>query len=390
MRRSNLILIAQIAFVVLILAAISYYSSGASEPHIAPAQSANVSAAAQTSATSSESTAVTRATTTAAKKATTTKKASIKATESIPAAPVLPPESVVARIENPYTEPALPFATVNDRARAATVNILCINPSGLLRPISGSGIFIDPRGVILTNAHVAQYVLLAQSGRVDLTCTIRTGSPAVAHWVPRVMFVPPVWVEKHAHEITSRNPVGTGEHDYALLVVGDSLNGEARPAAFPYLTVDTREAIGFVGDKVIASSYPAEFLGSLAAADNLFAASSITHIQKLMTFSSTSIDVISVGGVISAQSGSSGGAIVNAWGRLIGVISTMSNGVTTADRDLRAVTLSSISRDLKVQGGMDLDTVLKAVDPQTAAAIFGRDVAPALSNLLIKEATKNR
>lgn len=390
MRRSNLILIAQIAFVVLVLAAISFISSRSPQQNISPTPSSYVSAAAQPSATSSESVSVPQATTTAPAKATTTRKASIKATESASATPDPAQQNIVTRLESPYAEAPLPFTSVNDRARAATVNILCTTSGGLLRPISGSGIFIDPRGVILTNAHVAQYVLLAESGRSDLICTVRTGSPAVAHWVPRVMFVPPVWVQAHAHEIIADNVTGTGEHDYALLVVAGSLNGEVRPAAFPYLSPDTREAIGFVGDRIIASSYPAEFLGGLATESNLYAASSITHIQKLMTFSTTSIDVISIGGVISAQSGSSGGAVVNAWGRLIGLISTMSNGVTTSDRDLRAVTLSYINRDLKAQSGTDLDSVLKTVDPIAAAKAFAREIAPQLTDLLIKEATKAR
>lgn len=299
-------------------------------------------------------------------------------------------DPVVSRIPNPYSDAPLSGTVINERARAATINILCTTQSGLVRPISGSGVIIDDRGVILTNAHVAQYVLLAQSGRTDLTCVVRTGSPATPRWIPRVMFVPPIWVQEHAHEIGKENVVGTGEHDYALLVITGSVDNTPLPSTFPSLRPDTREAIGFVGDQVVVSSYPAEFLGGIATIGSLYAASSLTTIQKLMTFSTTSIDVISLGGVITAQSGSSGGALVNAWGRLVGLITTMSDAQITSNRDLRAITLSYIHRDIERQSGMGLEEILTRMNPKLAASAFSSDIAPQLIQLILKEATKNR
>src|SRR3989344_1157804 len=67
----------------------------------------------------------------------------------------------VTRIPNPYQFPPQKFDVINERARPTLVNILCGARSGTFRPISASGVIIDPRGVILTNAHVAQYFLLA-------------------------------------------------------------------------------------------------------------------------------------------------------------------------------------------------------------------------------------
>src|SRR5262249_40009122 len=79
------------------------------------------------------------------------------------------------RTENPSPFPPKSFPEVNAAPRSALVNILCMPQSGALQPISGSGVFIDPRGVILTNAHVAQYVLLSESAQINLNCMIRTG-----------------------------------------------------------------------------------------------------------------------------------------------------------------------------------------------------------------------
>jgi hypothetical protein len=245
---------------------------------------------------------------------------------------------------------------------------------------------IDPRGVILTNAHVAQYVLLSESPRVDLDCYIRTGSPAKAKWIPQVLYIPAVWVQQHASDIRAEHPTGTGEHDYALLYIKSSADGSPLPTGFSSIPVDSREAIGFLGDQVLAAGYPAEFVGA-SSSFNLYPASSITNIAQLLTFTVKTVDVISVGSVIEAQSGSSGGAVVNAWGHLIGVITTTSEGATTADRDLRAITLSYINRDIATQTGSTLLNYLNG-DLAAKTSAFTANEAPQLYNLLIDQITK--
>jgi len=115
-----------------------------------------------------------------------------------------------SRIQNPYSFSPFEFSAVNEMTRAALVNILCIAGSGDMRSITGSGIIIDPRGVILTNAHVAQYVLLSQSSDVNLSCMIRMGSPAIVRFKAETLYIPPVWVDAHVAEIRSQHALGTG------------------------------------------------------------------------------------------------------------------------------------------------------------------------------------
>ena len=293
----------------------------------------------------------------------------------------------VQRILNPYPDPPKGFLEVNTDARASLVNILCTTRGGSLQPVSGSGIIIHPQGIILTNAHVAQFVLLASHPRVNLSCTIRTGSPARSLWRPEVLYIPPVWIKKHAADITEERPVGTGEYDYALLRITSSLDGTALPSTFSFLLPDTRDAIGFLDDLVLVASYPAEFLGGIAAQSDLHPVSSITTIRDLLTFQKNTVDVVSVGGVIGAQSGSSGGAVVNAWGRLIGIISTTSEGETTSDRDLRAITLSYIDRDIKAQSGLNIEGILTG-NHAALAANFNTEAASDLILLLIEAIEK--
>ena len=200
------------------------------------------------------------------------------------------------------------------------------------------------------------------------------------------MFIPPAWVEEHASDLVASAPTETGEHDYSLLLITRSLDGNpiSLPSSFPALEVDTREAIGFLGDQVLTAGYPAEFIGSAAAQSQLNVASSITSIKDLLTFKTSTVDLISLGGVAEAQSGSSGGPVVNAWGRLIGLITTTSEGATTAERDLRALTISYINRDIKGQSGSDLASILTG-NLAAEAAAFRNAVAPHLTQLLIDQ-----
>ena len=142
----------------------------------------------------------------------------------------------------------------------------------------------------------------------------------------------------------------------------------------------------FKDDSVLAVSYPAEFLAS-AAQFNLYPAASVTVIGQLMTFAAKTVDLISLGGIIEAQGGSSGGAVVNAWGRLIALISTTSEGDTTATRDLRAITMSYIDRDLAAQTRFDLATTLGG-DIAAEALDFNTHTAPRLIDLYLAQLAK--
>lgn len=296
------------------------------------------------------------------------------------------PTPEATRISHPYDSGPLDFSLINTTTRAALVNIFCAPRGGTMHPISGSGIIIDSRGVILTNAHVAQYVLLSQSPQINLRCSIRMGSPAVARYRAEVLYIPKAWIDAHASEINDDRPLGTGEHDYALLRITSTVSGSPLPASFAAVEPDTREAIAFVDDSVLGASYPAEFAAG-SVQSSLYPVSSITQVNKLYTFGSGTVDVISIGSAIEAQSGSSGGPIVNAWDKLVAIITTTSEGATTGERQLRGVTLSYIDRDLAQQTGQGLSTYL-AGDITAKALDFTRNQALALIETYIPYLTK--
>ena len=253
-----------------------------------------------------------------------------------------------------YTTPAIPFDTINEYVAPTLVNILCGGNTQNMSGATGSGVMIDPRGVILTNAHVAQYVLLQDHKDKLTSCVIRTGSPAKAAYTAQVLMFPTLWAEEHAQDIHLETPTGTGEHDWALLYITGTVDGTSKPLTFPFVAFDSREGVAQTNDPVLLASYPAGFLGSINLQRNLWPVSTTVSVQKVYTFTEYIIDILALGGNIVAQGGSSGGAVVNQHGNLVGVIVTSSIGNTTQERDLRAVTLSHIDRSIETHTEHDL------------------------------------
>lgn len=300
--------------------------------------------------------------------------------------PATPPEvpKIDKVIETVTTPPPIAApSTLNEKVRAAVVNILCVTESGgPFNSISASGVMIDPHGVILTNAHVAQYFLLKDypaPGFVD--CYVRTGSPAQPKYKAELLFLPPSWIQKNAHKIDDDIPTGNGEHDYALVrITGAIKAADELPASFPYLAWTAEPPVQ--SQSTLIAGYPAGFLGGITIAKELYQASSVTAIRELYTFGTNTPDLFSIGGSIVAQQGSSGGAVATESGALLGLIVTSTNAPDTASRDLRALAMHYIERDFSNESGKPLDLFL-AGELDAAAHAFNTGTAPTLTQTLI-------
>lgn len=286
------------------------------------------------------------------------------------------PAVVAPVVATPTTAPVGTPSSVNETVRKTVVNIFCTSIlGGPFDAISASGVVIDPRGIILTNAHVAQYFLLRDYPAPNtMSCIVRTGAPAVPQYTAELLFLPPSWVEKNAQKIKDENPLGTGEHDYALVRITGTINKQnTLPATFPYSPIST--ALPKLEDDVLIVGYPAGFLGGIALQRDLYQSSAYTKVQELLTFVESTLDLFSIGGSVVAQSGSSGGAASNPQGELIGLIVTTTQGADTSSRDLRAITTSYILRDFQNESGVALGVYLSG-DQAERASIFRQTKEP--------------
>jgi len=234
--------------------------------------------------------------------------------------------------------------------RGALVNIICTVPSGtVLHSISGSGVFVDSKGIILTNAHVAQYFLLADRGA---SCSIRSGSPAVDNYEAELIYISPNWLRANSKVISTTAPSGTGEYDFAFLAVTKSY----RNTSFPHIPLAINPSLP--GTPVVIASYGAQFLESSQVRNSLSPIVVFGSVKDVFTFGTNTIDVFALGGSAAAQEGSSGGGVSDSSGYLVGTITTSSTSGTTDTRSLGAITASYIRAAYASETGEALDLLL--------------------------------
>lgn len=294
--------------------------------------------------------------------------ASSKNNFSSAASPATAPVSPAAATETPRAS----LADASASLRAALVNIMCYAPAGsALHSISGSGVVIDPKGVILTNAHVAQYFLLADQG---VSCVIRSGSPATDEYQASLEYISPAWIQANAGILSENMPSGTGEHDYALLAITGSASSAPLPAQFPSIALALAPPAS--GTPVVIASYGAQFLNTAQIQSHLSPTVVYGSVKGIYTFGTSTVDVLALGGSAAAQEGSSGGGVASARGRLVGVITTSTVTGPTYDRSLNAITASYIQADYLNESGAPIEQLL-AQRPADAAAQFAPRI-PAL------------
>ena len=270
-------------------------------------------------------------------------------------------------------------------ALEAVVNIFCeYHTDSYVKTTTGTGFIIDTDGIILTNAHVAQFLLL-EGLYGDAECIIRAGNPAIPMYEAELLYIPPAWIRDHAHLINAQTPRGTGERDYALLYISNGLDSKPMPATFPALPFkEDLLKTDILETEVFATGYPAETALSEGTMSALSPRQATTTVAELMTFGSQYIDLFTIRGSSMGEHGSSGGPVVDADGRAIGIISTKGDDTSFGPGSLRALSLPYINRTIEEETGFSLRKNLSGNLPYRAQ-LFKETLVPFLQNMLQQE-----
>lgn len=282
----------------------------------------------------------------------------------------------------------LTLSTTTEAVKNATVNIYCTFKQGRkVYSSTGSGVLIDTRGIVLTNAHVViPYLALDKKGEPASTCTIRTGSPARAAYTASLLYVSPSWVEAHTEELREKNPGGTGEGDAALLYITEAIDGTL-PSAFPALTMDVSPYLAVAEDeKVIAAGYPAggKSFGHIQKKLKYLAAK--PTVTSVRTYERPYTDMLVLSQSKAGSSGISGGPVTREDGSLIAIANSADTKNKEGNRILRAITLSHIDRFIQKDTGLPLFGLLISdltVRSAVTHALLSKELRTYISNALL-------
>jgi S1-C subfamily serine protease len=245
------------------------------------------------------------------------------------------------------------------------VNIYCYPKNGgKISGASGSGVMIDPRGLILTAAHIGQYFLLTdypKNGIAD--CVIRTGSPALSSYTAALVYISPSWIAANSDTLVAKAPKGTGENDFAILAITGTTTPNALPKSFTFVPLGTDTPK--VGERLAIGAYAAQYLASDTIKLYLFPTIVFDSVTDRFTFGTSTVDVLSINGTAAAQEGSSGGGLVDEHNQLVGLITTSSVTGDISTHVLHAITPRHIRASFVKDSQANLDTYLASTDLKT-------------------------
>lgn len=269
--------------------------------------------------------------------------------------------------------------SVDSSIENVSVNIQCTRKIGNVTSLTtGSGVIISSSGVVLTNAHVAQYFLLKESG---YNCSMRRENIPLYGFVAKPLYISEKWIENNHQQLKSSVPTGTGKYDYALLHITGNTNPTIPLPKFPSLSLNTTNEFLKIGDKVTVSGYPGLISYSLEIAKNASLQKEVVTIKDIYTLGNNTVDVVSSSDTSLAQRGASGGGAFKN-NQLAGIIVSTKDGSNSGKFAVNILTLDYINREIRNETGKNISSFVSG-DLSQASIDFETD-AQHLTLLLMR------
>ena len=244
--------------------------------------------------------------------------------------PVTPP------VKPPSPTTIMPGLTDQEfytRFASSVIQIFCATQD---QYFSASGVIVNERGLVITNAHVAEIV--AKVG--ESHCQARHGNPASSFAGLTSVFI--------ANTSAKIDDTEVPQHDFAFFKM-------VHPSE-SFTTATPTVAVARPGDLFLTLGYPSEFLESISATNNANLVFSLLTVHDLADIDNdpTTAEGYLFHGGIALQQGSSGTPLFTRSGEVAGLIFATTKATTTAERDGVALMTPYIDRELKKETGQGL------------------------------------
>ena len=240
----------------------------------------------------------------------------------------------------------------NFNIQSVVVNIICAEKTRTHTKLSsGSGVIISPSGVVLTNAHVAfPFLKTKQFDDDTYSCSVRPENIPNYGYNAELVYFPVNWLETNRNIMNNPSPMGTGENDYAILIITTPTGPTPRTPTFTHasINISTNDLVPNI--EVVAAGYPGTNSGVFEIDSTPGLRIAQTYIVDFFTFSGRTYDILQTGPNVVAQRGSSGGGIFKE-NVLYGLIVT--TNTNAGGSYINALTIPYIKRDFENTTGIN-------------------------------------
>lgn len=274
----------------------------------------------------------------------------------IPVAPIIPPTEPIQSVKPPVEEIKQKTIGIDD----VLVNTVCVERTGNAISVStGSGVIVSPSGIVLTNAHVAQFFLI-QDYDNSVDCAIYKENIPTYGYEAEILYISENWIKENYESFREKTARGTGEDDYAILRIIKNTNPSlSLPAEFPFANVVISDSVE-IGDEVVAAGYPGGPISLFELTKSRKLVTAVLSVLDVFTFGGNNPDIFTVTRSEVGAKGSSGGGVFKENTEnsldLIGIIVTTDG--TNGNAKINAITTSYINRDISKETGNKLSYYL--------------------------------
>lgn len=254
-------------------------------------------------------------------------------------APVLTPTPAPSPQSIQPSEPALSDQEIYSRYSPAVIQIYCQSAQEIF---SASGVILNERGLVLTNAHVAE--IIKKTGEAN--CQARHGNPADPFAKIKVIFEANTGLKIAGTEVPQR--------DVAFLKIYDAVKN--------FAAAEISEINAGEGETLLTLGYPSEFLQGVNVSVNSNLVFSVLRVEGFADIDGdkTTADGYVFRGGLALQQGSSGTALFKRSGKIVGIMFATTKEKTTAERQGVALSLQYVDKIMRLETGQGLGEFIAA------------------------------